>query len=222
MIMGITVGIFGTNCYIYSEDDKNCIIIDPGGDEDLIISQVEENNLIPAGIALTHGHLDHVASLGKLIAYYKNKGIDIKFVIHEKDSKSVGKDSNEYHKSGLVKLGFANFDSIFKDSFKSFPEADFFIKEGDNIFNMDLTVIETPGHTEGCVCLYSKSMRILFSGDTLFNSGVGRTDLPGGDIKSLFDSIKTKIFKLPDETRVYPGHGPDTTIGREKNSNPFF
>ena len=222
MIKEIVVGIFGTNCYLFSEDEKNCIIVDPGGDENLIISQIEELDLMPIGIALTHGHLDHVASIGKLKTYFSNKGIDIKIAIHKEDSKFVGEHSFEYHKSSFSSLGFNNFDSIFKDFFDSFPDADFFVKEDDNIFNMGLSVIETPGHTRGGVCFYSKSRGILFSGDTLFNAGIGRTDLPGGDIKTIFESIKTKLFLLPEDTRVFPGHGPETTIGKEKNSNPFF
>jgi hydroxyacylglutathione hydrolase len=222
MVNRIQAGIFGTNCYIYSEDNINCIIIDPGGDEELIISSIEELNLKPSGVALTHGHFDHLAALGKLKSYYDNKGIDLKVCIHKSDSSSVGPGCYEFHKSNLLKLGFANFDGVFKDMFDKFPNSDCYLKEGDKVFNTGLSVIETPGHTEGCVCFYNKEERILFSGDTLFNSGIGRTDLPGGNINSIFNSIKTKLFVLPESTIVYPGHGPETTIEREKNNNPFF
>lgn len=222
MVKRIEAGIFGTNCYIYSEDNKNCIIIDPGGDEDRIISSIKELYLIPAGVVLTHGHFDHLAALGNLKSYYTDKNIDLKVCIHKSESKSVGHGCYDYHKNSLMKLGFADFDSVFKNMFDSFPDADFYVKEGDKIFSTGLKVIETPGHTEGCVCLYNNEERVLFSGDTLFNSGIGRTDLPGGNIDAIFKSIKTKLFVLPGPTLVYPGHGPETTIEKEKNSNPFF
>jgi glyoxylase-like metal-dependent hydrolase (beta-lactamase superfamily II) len=114
------------------------------------------------------------------------------------------------------------FHSLFHGFLQNLPQYDYLLEEGDTILDTDLTVIHTPGHTPGGISIYSESDLILFSGDTLFFEGVGRTDLPGGNTDLLLQSIREKLFSLPEDTRVFPGHGPYTTIEREKNHNPFL
>ena len=127
----------------------------------------------------------------------------------------------ETHRENLEFLGLDE-GTFFGVEAGELPKADVRLKEGDRVFDMDLVVLETPGHTPGSVCFYSEREGILFSGDTLFFDGVGRSDLPGGSEKKLRESIQKKIAPLPPETRVFPGHGPFTTVEREKRGNPYL
>jgi hydroxyacylglutathione hydrolase len=177
--------------------------------------------MVPVGIALTHGHVDHLAALGKLRDSYAARGYKLPIAINPADRRFLGTGGRETHREnleflGLDELGFFGVDG------DELPKADVRLKEGDKVFNMDLTVLETPGHTPGSVCFYAEKEGILFSGDTLFFDGVGRSDLPGGSDKKLRESIQKKIATLPPETRVFPGHGPFTTVEREKRGNVFF
>lgn len=221
MVERVVVGQWKTNCYIYSSTKKECIIIDPGGSEEEIASRVDVLNMVPVGIALTHGHVDHLAALGKLRDSYAARGYKLPIAINPADRRFLGTGGREIHREnleflGLDELGFFGVDA------DELPKADVRLKEGDRVFNMDLTVLETPGHTPGSVCFYAEKEGILFSGDTLFFDGVGRSDLPGGSEKKLRESIQKKIASLPPETRVFPGHGPFTTVEREKRGNAFF
>jgi hydroxyacylglutathione hydrolase len=221
MVERVVVGQWKTNCYIYSSTKKECIIIDPGGSEEEIASRVDVLNMVPVGIALTHGHVDHLAALGKLRDSYAARGYKLPIAISPSDRRFLGTGGRETHREnleflGLDELGFFGVDA------DELPKADVRLKEGDKVFNMDLTVLETPGHTPGSVCFYAEKEGILFSGDTLFFDGVGRSDLPGGSEKKLRESIQKKIASLPPETRVFPGHGPFTTVEREKRGNAFF
>jgi hydroxyacylglutathione hydrolase len=221
MVERVVVGQWKTNCYIYSSTKKECIIIDPGGSEEEIASRVDVLNMVPVGIALTHGHVDHLAALGKLRDSYAARGYKLPIAINPADRRFLGTGGRETHREnleflGLDELGFFGVDG------DELPKADVRLKEGDKVFNMDLTVLETPGHTPGSVCFYAEKEGILFSGDTLFFDGVGRSDLPGGSDKKLRESIQKKIATLPPETRVFPGHGPFTTVEREKRGNAFF
>jgi glyoxylase-like metal-dependent hydrolase (beta-lactamase superfamily II) len=219
MVDQILVGLFGTNCYIYSENGSG-IIIDPGGDADKIISRLTSLNLVPGGIALTHGHIDHTEAIGKLVDHYKQRGIHLKIAVHEKDSKYLGAEGKTENEKLLSNLGLSGF------SLGGFtillPEADIIFQEGSPVFDTSLLVLETPGHTEGGCCFYSRQQGVLFSGDTLFAQGIGRADLPGGNASLLINGIRTRLFCLPPETEVYPGHGPKTTIGAEMRDNPFL
>ncbi len=217
MVERVVVGPVKTNCYIYSSAKKECIIIDPGWDEQEIASRVDVLNMVPVGIALTHGHLDHIAALGRLKSLYAERGYKLLVAVHTSDRKFIGPKAKEAHRLYL-KRGEASVFGAFPD----LPKADVKLKEGETVLDTDLTVIETPGHTPGSVCLYSEREGILFSGDTLLFDGVGRTDIHGGNEKKLRDSIQKKIMVLPSETRIFPGHGPFTTIEREKRGNPFF
>ena len=221
MVERVIVGPWKTNCYIYSSTKKECIIIDPGGDEGEIASRVDVLNMVPVGIALTHGHVDHVAALGRLCDGYASRGYKLPVAINPADRKFLGSGGMDFHRESLELAGLDEM-SFFGDESSVLPKADVRLKDGDHLFGMELVVLETPGHTPGSVCFYAEKEGILFSGDTLFFDGVGRTDLPGGSEKKLKESIQRKIAVLPPETRVFAGHGPFTTIERERRGNPFF
>jgi hydroxyacylglutathione hydrolase len=221
MVERVVVGAWKTNCFIYSSSKKECIIIDPGGDEAEIASRVDVLNMVPVGIALTHGHVDHIAALGRLRDGYAKRGYKLPIAISPADRKFLGTGGMESHRESLEPLGLDE-ESFFGVESSELPKADVRLKEGDRVFDMDVVVLETPGHTPGSVCFYGEKEGILFSGDTLFFDGVGRTDLPGASEKKLRESILKKIAVLPPETRVFPGHGPFTTVERERRSNAFF
>jgi hydroxyacylglutathione hydrolase len=221
MVERVVVGALKTNCYIYSSAKKECVIIDPGGDPEGVAARVDVLNMVPVGIVLTHGHLDHVAAVGLLKASYAARGYPLAVAIHPADRKFLGAKAADAHRTSLESLDLIDA-AIFGDEFPPLPKADTVLKDGGRVLGMDLEVIETPGHTPGSVCLWSSKEGILFSGDTLFFDGVGRTDLAGGDEKKLRTSIQQRLMVLPPETRVFPGHGPFTTIEREKKTNPFM
>ncbi len=201
------LGLIQTNCYlIWPEGETACWIIDPGGLPGPIISVIERNKLEPKKIIITHGHWDHFMGNRCL----KDKFPHAKIAIHESDARVLpDADAN----LSLALIGKAILS----------PPADEFLKDGDNLQLGSLTfrVIHTPGHSPGGVCLHCEDpdVKSVFVGDLIFaGGGVGRTDLPGSSTRDLHQSIK-RVFKLiPDETVVYPGHGPTTTIGEEKES----
>ena len=219
MVERVVVGALKTNCYIFSSAKKECVIIDPGGDPDGIAARVDVLNMVPVGIVLTHGHLDHVAAVGLLKAAYAARGYPLAVAIHPADRKFLGAKAADAHRTSLESLDLID-SAIFGDDFPPLPKSDTTLKDGARVLGMDLEVLETPGHTPGSVCLWSAKEGILFSGDTLFFDGVGRTDLAGGDEKKLRASLQRRLMVLPPETRVFPGHGPFTTIEREKKTNP--
>lgn len=221
MVERVVVGPWKTNCYIYSSTKKECIIIDPGGSDAEIMARVDVLNMVPTGIALTHGHVDHVAALGKLQESYGARGYRLPIAISPADRHFLGMGGRETHRESLEFLGLDEM-SFFGIDPAELPKADVRLKDGDRVFDMDLIVLETPGHTPGSVCFYSEKEGILLSGDTLFFDGVGRTDLPGGNERKLRESIQKKIAVLPPETRVFPGHGPFTSVEREKRGNAYL
>jgi glyoxylase-like metal-dependent hydrolase (beta-lactamase superfamily II) len=221
MVERVVVGPWKTNCYIYSSAKKECIIIDPGGSDAEIMARVDVLNMVPTGIALTHGHVDHVAALGKLVESYGARGYRLPVAISPADRQFLGMGGRETHRESLEFLGLDEM-SFFGIDPAELPKADVRLKDGDRVFDMDLIVLETPGHTPGSVCFYSEKEGILLSGDTLFFDGVGRTDLPGGNERKLRESIQKKIAVLPPETRIFPGHGPFTSVEREKRGNAYM
>jgi len=221
MVDRIVTGFFNTNTYLFSHWKKGCIIIDPAGNVEEIISHIEIKNFRPLAIICTHGHFDHIAAISQLKSHYENEDMDLPVYIHELDSEYLTPAGYDRHMHDISMLG-AEFQSLFRDFLAKLPQYDFILKEGDTILDTDLTVIHTPGHTPGGISIYSENDSILFSGDTLFFEGIGRTDLPGGDGSLLLKSIREKLFTLPENTRVFPGHGPYTSIEREKNHNPFL
>ncbi|MBN1798701.1 MAG: MBL fold metallo-hydrolase [Spirochaetales bacterium] len=221
MIERIIVGIFRTNCYLFAVNKKECIIIDPGGDAEKIISQIELLNMTPTGIVFTHGHFDHTMATGSIIEYFQKKDIVIKCAIHREDKEYLGKTADKMNKKHLKHLG-PEAVMLYRRYAVTLPGVDIELNSRKKVFNTKLSVIETPGHSKGSICLYNEQDGIIFTGDTLFFDGIGRSDLPGGDEKLLLTSIKNKILTLPPETSVFPGHGPLTTIEREIKGNPFL
>ncbi len=221
MVERIRVGQLDTNCYIYSNGRKECVVIDPGGDEAEIVARISMLKMVPQIIVLTHGHYDHTAAIGALQETYRQKGISLEIAIQEADRNFLGKKGARTNLDTLSSMGVMD-DSHLMEFFSDLPEPTIFLKDGETLLTTGLVVLETPGHTPGSICLYGEKDGILFSGDTLFFQGIGRADLPGGREDQLLDSIRRKLFVLPPETRVFPGHGLPTTIEREIKGNPFL
>lgn len=192
------------NCYIIGcETTKTAALIDPGDDADRILMALAEAALTVKYLINTHGHFDHVGANKRL-----KETTGAKIACHPDDEPMLLALSQSAARFGL--------------SAENSPPADILLKDGDEISFGDITlkVIATPGHSPGGICLYTPGH--LFAGDTLFMGSIGRTDLPGGDYDTLIANIKTKLLNLPEDTVVYPGHGPETAIGHEKRMNPFL
>lgn len=204
IVKRLCVGLLQTNCYIVGcEDTKEGAIIDPGGDAKRILAEVERLGLRIKYIINTHGHFDHILANKEVV-----KATEAPLAIHCADAPM------------LTKGGGAFFFGIIG---KASPPADIMLDESQvlTMGKIELKVLHTPGHSPGSICLYNEEEGVLFDGDVLFNMGIGRTDLPGGNYSVLMDSIQ-RLLALPDETTVYPGHGPPTTIGQERCNNPFL
>ena len=192
----VTVGLYEVNCTL-AIDGADAWVVDPGADEEAIEKAAEAEGAKIAGVLLTHAHFDHIGAIPGIKARFPEAPV----YVHPSDEVMFGHPFNrlppEYPSfpkpAGVVDA-------------RKFPLAE---------------VIETPGHTPGGVCYYFKEDGILLSGDTLFAGSVGRTDFPGGSMTTLVESLK-KLKALPDDTKVIPGHGPSTTIGEEKGSNPYL
>ena len=201
----LVVGPLATNCYIVgSESGRQGMIVDPGDEAEQILNRVRNLGLDIKYILLTHGHLDHTGALKEV-----KEATGAEIAVHTDDARTL-------------KEKYLNLSLIFGISYPPSPSPDRLLKGGDSISigELSFAVIHTPGHTPGSICLLGEG--VLFSGDTLFNYGVGRADLPGCSYSQLIDSIQTKLMVLADEVIVYPGHGPQTTIGTERRGNPFL
>lgn len=200
---------FEVNTYIISDKSKECIIIDPAcnnkQEQEYLVKFISDKDLKPVKLINTHCHLDHV---------FGNK-----FVCDTYDLKTEASKEEEFNlnnAAGAAKLYGVQMETPYP--------VKTFIKEGDKIkFGFsELDILHVPGHTSGSLVFFNDDEKFAIVGDVLFNGSIGRTDLPGGDYDTLISQIKTKLFKLNDATMVWPGHGPQTTILKEKESNPFF
>ncbi|MCM1049441.1 MAG: MBL fold metallo-hydrolase [Clostridiales bacterium] len=201
----LMLGICQTNCYfVYKEGTKDVIFFDPADKGDYIYDTLKEKGFSVAGILLTHGHFDHIWGTNKL---RELSGAPIYAYEEEK---------------ALCEDAVTNVSENAGRAYTVVPDR--YLKDGEEITIADMTckLIATPGHTIGSCCYYFEDDKILISGDTLFQESIGRTDLPTGSMSALVRSVKERIFVLPDDVKVYPGHGASTDIGHEKNFNPFF
>jgi glyoxylase-like metal-dependent hydrolase (beta-lactamase superfamily II) len=205
IIERIVVGPLQTNCYIVADEaTREGIVIDPGGDGKLILETVQRLEVDVKLIVNTHGHFDHIMANGEVM-----QGTDAPLAIHSDDA-------------GMLLNPLRSF-ALLVGKIRPSPSATVFLKQGDalELGNRTLHVLHTPGHSPGSISLLCTDEKAVFSGDVLFNQGIGRTDFPGGSYQVLVQSIRDKLFPLPDDTVVYPGHGPQTTIGFERTHNPF-
>lgn len=188
-----------TNCYLVQPEDGNKLyIIDPGSEPDNIVKTAAKLNFDEAVILLTHAHVDHIGGIRGVMDALKVKTV----YLHPADLGLYNSPDNHL-------MPFVPLSKNLPVPASTMPETDF-------------TILETPGHTPGGVCFYFKQLQALFAGDTLFSSSIGRTDLPGGNMNSILNSIRSRLLVLPDSTKVYSGHGPATTIGSEKLNNPYL
>lgn len=200
--------LFQENTYVVSDDSKECVIVDPGcyeaGEQKALTDYISSNNLKVRMLLNTHCHIDHI--LGN--AFVKEK-YNTKLYIHPKEEFVL-----YAQKIFAPNYGFHKYHETKPDAY---------LKEGDTIIFGDqkFSILFVPGHAPGHVAFYNEKEKIVLSGDVLFQSSIGRTDLPGGDFNTLINSIHQQLFTLPDEVTVYPGHGGKTTIGVEKRTNPF-
>ncbi len=211
----MVMGVCQTNCYfLYREGKKECIVVDPADQGVSIYSALQKNGFRVAAILLTHGHFDHIWGLDALRdavnAAAESEGLEpVKAYAHEAE-KELLKDArkNVSEQAGRPCVTYA----------------DKYVKDDEEITagGMTCRVIGTPGHTAGGCCYYFEEAGFLLAGDTLFAESVGRTDFPTGSMGTLVRSVRERLFVLPDDTKVYPGHGESTTIGHEKEYNPFL
>ena len=197
----IQVGGFEVNCSILSENGK-AWIVDPGQEPGRIADLLAKKGLEPAAILLTHGHFDHIGGIPGILEKFP----DLPVCVHEKDMPMFGHPLNQLPPEYPPVEGLRGSRSL---------------RGLRGIEGLEVEIIETPGHTPGGVCYYFPKDKLLLSGDTLFAGSVGRTDLPGGDMATLMDSLQ-KLTVLPDDTLVIPGHGMHTRIALEKSGNPFL
>ena len=198
----IVVGTLQTNCYIL-QSDATAIIIDPGDEPERIVRFLNDIKVKPSKIVATHTHFDHVLGVDSI-----RTELNIPFLIHRDDLSMLESMQNRVRQF----MGF---------EVPPPPKVDGYLKDGELLKLGDETIrfLHTPGHSPGSISLSGDEY--VLTGDALFNQSIGRTDLPGGDLNTLVHSIRERLFKLGDETVVYPGHGPETTIGDEKLANPF-
>jgi len=203
----VVVGPLDVNCYIlYDEKSSDCVVIDPGEDGSVIEKNLRSKGLIPREIWLTHAHFDHLGAAD----YLKKIYTDVKVFLHNEDY-NLYRNANEHA-------------SVFGLSITP-PPTD------PNFFNMSIgektvgghavKILHTPGHSSGSVCFYVQELNVIFTGDLIFGGSVGRTDLPGASFDELEKSIREQVYTKGDACEIYPGHGPMTTVGREKKHNPF-
>ncbi|MFZ4854931.1 MAG: MBL fold metallo-hydrolase [Desulfuromonadaceae bacterium] len=203
----IAVGPLEVNCSIVGcEQSREGIVVDPGGNVEKIAAIVTRHRLKIHTIINTHGHFDHLGGNRQALTTFSGA----RLLIHQADAPMLSKSAEVARMYGIPG--------------DNSPEADAYLVDGMEVIfgTCRLKVLYTPGHTLGGCCLYFEDEHKVITGDTLFADSIGRTDLPGGSHEQLLNSIRTKLFTLPDDVIAYPGHGPETTIGHEKRCNPYF
>ena len=204
ILESLPTGPLQVNCYLVGcEESRSAAVVDPGGNVEDILKLLEGLRLKVAMVINTHGHFDHIGGNKGLI-----EATRASLLIHQADAPLLGKAATHAANFGL------------RAEPSPAPDRELLGGELLQLGELNLKVLHTPGHTPGGICLYVEDQLIV--GDTLFAGSVGRTDLPGGDHQALINSIKSRLLVLPDATLVHPGHGPATTIGREKLYNPFL
>ena len=198
-------GIISTNCYlVINEETKQTVVIDPAACPSYLMGHMKSEGLQVEAILLTHGHFDHIMGIDDL-----RREFPVPVYVHEGDRETLLDPA-------------LNLSSSYTDGY-TFDGADY-IRDGQRLelAGFSFQVIHTPGHTPGGACYYLESEGVLFSGDTLFQNSVGRTDFPNSSMSDLIRSLREKVMKLPDDVKVYPGHMGETTIGHERKYNPFI
>lgn len=198
-------GIISTNCYLaVNEDTKQAVVVDPAAAPARLMDHIREEGLKIEAILLTHGHFDHIMGIDGFLKEYS-----VPVYVHEDDLKMM--EDPQWNQSAIYTSGYTFAGAV--------P-----LRDGQtlSLAGYDFQVLHTPGHTPGGCCYYVKSEGVLFSGDTLFQRSVGRTDFEGSSTKDLIRGIREKLMVLPDDTHVYPGHMGETLIGYEKRENPFI
>ncbi|MGP1455397.1 MAG: MBL fold metallo-hydrolase [Treponema sp.] len=200
-------GLLGTNTWLISDESPTAIVIDPGGQSSSLVQDLKALYIDRIEIMLTHGHFDHTAGIPFLIEQFP----DYALWIHKADTFYLGDGSKMMHRKSFAQL---HAEYLVDELKKDLPEPTGYLSENERINGF--SILHTPGHTEGSVCLWREEDNILFSGDTLFFRSYGRTDLLGGNEMMIHQSLRKLFLTLPAETIVYPGHGASTTIGDEK------
>lgn len=204
-IKSMTLGMVATNCYlIINKENKEALLVDPADNALRISNVIEENGCTLKAILLTHGHFDHIMALNDL-----KKRYNVPVYAHEEEE-------------DVLKQSSLNLSGSIGQIYTT--QADVYVKDGEHLklAGLDVIVLYTPGHTKGGSCYYFPEEKVLMSGDTLFHCSIGRTDFPTGSMSQLVRSVKEQLFVLPDDVQVYPGHDSVTSIGYEKQYNPFF
>jgi hydroxyacylglutathione hydrolase len=216
LVVGFPTGAFQANCYLVAAGEgEPCVIIDPGQEAvEPVAEAVRKHRLSPVAALLTHGHIDHTFSVAPIC-----DGNDMPAWIHPEDREMLNDPMKGISQDGAALFG-GRFEMREPNEVRELSDG-----AALDLAGLNLTVDHTPGHTRGSVVFRSdlaEGGRVMFAGDTLFAGSIGRTDLPGGDMRTMTRTLRTKMLPLPDDTVVLPGHGPSTTIGRERASNPFL
>ena len=207
-VHSFTFNPFQENTYVLGDETKKCVIIDPGcyteQEKKELSDYIVQHGLVPVKLLLTHAHIDHILGNNYVCGKFN---LEIEMNAIEKD---LLKSASLYGQMWGIEV-------------EPSPAPTIFLTEGDKVSfgNSQLEVIFTPGHSPGSICFYNSEQKFAIAGDVLFYGSIGRTDLPGGDYDTLIESIHQKLFPLPDDVKIYPGHGPATTIEHEKKFNPF-